>query len=453
MSLPDRLLLAYYGDDFTGSTDVMEALTSAGLRTVLFLQPPTAAELTRFPGVRAVGVAGTSRAMSPEEMDRELPPAFRSLAALDAPLVHYKTCSTFDSSPWIGSIGRALELGQDVLGSPWVPMVVGAPVLGRYCAFGNLFARSGWESEVYRLDRHPTMRYHPTTPMDESDLRLVLARQTDRRVALFDLPALQQGAAHREARLQAVLGEGPSGVLFDTVSDADLKAIGELVWEEARERPLYAVGSSGVEYALTAHWRARGRLPEPPKLAVEAVEQLVVVSGSCSPVTARQIACALEHGFEEVPLSGERLVDPAEAEAERARAVARAVEAARRGRSVILHTSRGPDDPRVAATLQRLEGESGRTAAILGDALGRILAEVLRATGLRRAATTGGDSSSYIARALGAQALEMAAPCAPGSPLCRVTAPGEPYDGCEIVFKGGQVGTSDFFLRAMSGSR
>ena len=34
-------LLAYYGDDFTGSADVMEVLTWAGLRTVLFLEPPT----------------------------------------------------------------------------------------------------------------------------------------------------------------------------------------------------------------------------------------------------------------------------------------------------------------------------------------------------------------------------------------------------------------------------
>jgi uncharacterized protein YgbK (DUF1537 family) len=36
------LLLAYYGDDFTGSTDAMEVLQWAGLRTVLFLEPPSA---------------------------------------------------------------------------------------------------------------------------------------------------------------------------------------------------------------------------------------------------------------------------------------------------------------------------------------------------------------------------------------------------------------------------
>ena len=31
------LLLAYYGDDFTGSTDALEFLTLAGIKTVLFL--------------------------------------------------------------------------------------------------------------------------------------------------------------------------------------------------------------------------------------------------------------------------------------------------------------------------------------------------------------------------------------------------------------------------------
>ena len=35
----DRALYAYYGDDFTGSTDVLEVLASAGVRSVLFIGP------------------------------------------------------------------------------------------------------------------------------------------------------------------------------------------------------------------------------------------------------------------------------------------------------------------------------------------------------------------------------------------------------------------------------
>ena len=67
------LLLAYYGDDFTGSADVTEALARTGLHTVLFLKPPTQEALARYPDLRAFGIAGGSRTMSPEEMERELP--------------------------------------------------------------------------------------------------------------------------------------------------------------------------------------------------------------------------------------------------------------------------------------------------------------------------------------------------------------------------------------------
>ena len=45
-----ELLLSYYGDDLTGSTDVMEALSSHGVPTVLFLSEPDAAFLARLRG-------------------------------------------------------------------------------------------------------------------------------------------------------------------------------------------------------------------------------------------------------------------------------------------------------------------------------------------------------------------------------------------------------------------
>jgi 3-oxoisoapionate kinase len=108
-----ELLLAFYGDDFTGSTDAMEALALSGLRTVLFLSPPTTELLrSKFADLRCVGVAGTSRAMSPREMDSELKPILQALWAIGAPLTHYKVCSTFDSSPAMGSIGHVIDMAR-----------------------------------------------------------------------------------------------------------------------------------------------------------------------------------------------------------------------------------------------------------------------------------------------------------------------------------------------------
>ena len=177
---------------------------------------------------------------------------------------------------------------------------MGVPELWRYCVFGNLFARSGPESDVYRLDRHPTMRYHPTTPMTESDLRLHLSRQTAKKIGLFDILQVAAPKGEVEERFAELLGSSPEIVLFDVLYEEQLSIIGRLIWEHANQgdAPLFVVGSSGMGYALTAHWEAVGLLPDselPP--AAGEVEQLVAISGSCSPVAARQISRAIEEGL------------------------------------------------------------------------------------------------------------------------------------------------------------
>ena len=453
------LQLGFYGDDFTGSTDALEALSSAGLRTVLFIAPPTAEQLMRFPDLEAIGVAGWTRSLATEDMADELRPVFTRFAELGCRIVHYKTCSTFDSSPAVGSIGRAIDVGQEVFASSFVPLVVGAPILQRFCVFGNLFARSGLDSEVFRLDRHPTMRQHPITPMPEADLRLHLGRQTQRSIGLFDVQALSLADGERGQALDELLASGAEVALFDVLTHEHLQRIGALVCARAqRGNTLFAVGSSGVEYALCAHWGTGGAdLLDSGK----AVERALVVSGSCSPVTQRQIAAAATSGFVAVAADTAPLVQGGlQAEAEIARLVAESLKVIEKGNSPLVHTAIGPDDERIGQVATKLEsmgyGELDiklKSGAIFGRVLGDILRALFAATGLRRACVVGGDTSTYAARQLGIEALEMVGPIAPGSPLCRVYAADEGLDGIEIVFKGGQVGRDDFFTSVLKGRR
>lgn len=405
--VPRSCLLSWYGDDFTGSTDVLEVLTLAGLRARLYLETPGDVD-----DVQAVGLAGTSRAMTPAEMDCALPGAFR---ALGRPL-HYKTCSTFDSAPELGSIGRAIEIGRAATGARWVPLVVGAPPLKRYCAFGNLFATV--EGRTHRLDRHPVMSRHPVTPMHESDLRRHLALQTGLRVELFDV--LQLEAPDVDRRFETLLRGEPDVVLFDVLRDAHLATIGRLIWER---RPAFLAGSSGVEYALAAHWKSAGPALPPPG----AAEQVLVLSGSCSATTAGQIEWALTNGYEGLRADG--------VDVER-----RAREILRAGRSLVLYTARGPDDPAIGDA--RTQGEA------VGERLGQLGAALLPL--VRRVVVAGGDTSGRVGRRLGILSLEMIAPLAPGSPLCRARGRGA-ADGLEIAMKGGQVGREDYFETARRG--
>lgn len=435
--IPASRILSFYGDDFSGSTDVMEVLALNGLETVLFLDLPDEAQLARFQHCRAVGIAGKSRSQSPEWMAEHLPRIFETLRQLGAPLCHYKVCSTFDSAPHVGNIGRAIEIGQKLFRVSYVPVVVGAPALHRYCVFGNLFATM--DGTAYRLDRHPTMSRHPVTPMAESDLLQHLARQTSKRSALLDVLALQ--SADPVERLQRLLLEKPDIVLLDVLDVACLRQVGRLLWTQRAEPQAFVVGSSGVEYALAAYWRLAGDLPQADFPSAGMTDRILVISGSCSPVTERQIRWAQAHGFTTVGLDVAQLLSRDGFGEIGIDVVQSALGELQAGRSIVLYTALGPH-------WEHLVPSERRDAAFherLGQSLGCLLRTLVQQSGVRRTVICGGDTSAHAGSQLGIYALTAHKPLAPGSPMCRAYSEDKLFDGMEIVFKGGQVGGDDFF--------
>jgi uncharacterized protein YgbK (DUF1537 family) len=417
-----RLLLTYYGDDFTGSTDVMEALASHGVKTVLFTRRPSDAQLRLFAGYQAVGLAGTSRSQTPEWMVEHLRPAFLWLKSLGARLCHYKVCSTFDSSPKTGSIGRAIEIGCDVFGQNTVPLVVGAPQLKRYSFAGNLFA--AYQGEVYRIDRHPVMSRHPVTPMNEADLRLHLGRQTKMPVSLESAEGI---------------------ILIDVFDAATQRAAGRKVLELTARHGPFVAGSSGIEYAVLGVWQEKGIIAGTASFdPVGRAERIAVVSGSVSPITERQIRYALTQGFESIA------VDPLELASGKpiGDIIARGLKMLAKGKSVIAYTALGSASDRGASLDALPEGRHH-----LGKALGRIARALIETGKLRRAILAGGDTSSHALGELDIFALTTRMPLSatPGSPLCVAHSDVAALDGLEIAMKGGQIGSDDYFVAQRDG--
>ena len=414
-------LFSFYGDDFTGSTDALEALAANGVTAVLFLKPPSADDLDRFSDCQAVGIAGESRSRSPQWMRQELPVIFARLREIGAPVVQYKVCSTFDSSPDTGSIGCAIEVGRAVFGNAPVGVAAAAPLLQRYVVFGNLFAADG--AGVHRVDRHPSMQAHPITPMDEGDLREHLARQTSLRIAGVNLLELRGDAVRWPADADVVV--------FDGLEPADSARCARWIWQRRATPQAFVVGSSGFTYGLIDYWRSLGHLPAAapvhPAAALRNQGRLLVLAGSCSPATGAQIQYALRAGFHDIRL------DPAGLDA--AAAGQEAVAQLAAGRSVILYSALGDAD--------RVEIDD-RPA--LAAAMGRLLDRVIRSSGVGRVVVAGGDTSSHAARELGIEALTFSAPLTRGAPLCRAHGGSAEL---ELVLKGGQIGPEDFFEQVL----
>jgi uncharacterized protein YgbK (DUF1537 family) len=307
------------------------------------------------------------------------------------------------------------------------------------------------------------MSVHPVTPMHEADLALHLGAQMAGRIAKLTLPAFALGRDGVTAELDRLVAEAPAALLFDGTTGEHLTEVGRLLERlaEGGASPRFAVGSSGLEYALTQWWREGGRLPAnaPDYARFDAVPQVLAVSGSASPLSALQIDAALDAGFVDLPVDAAALVAGASSEGALAMLSERTIDALRQGRSVLLHTARGPHDARIAAMVDALAAEGqDREAArheggrVLGHRLGALVDQVLRAVPLRRLLLSGGDTSSQVTQCLGPEALQVAARLAPGAPLCRVLSREPHLRGLEIALKGGQMGGPDYFLAALRGS-
>lgn len=430
------LRLAWYGDDFTGASDTLATLASAGLRALLFPRVPTPELIARAGPLDALGIAGTARALSPGAMRDELAPVAACFGALDAPITHYKCCSTFDSAPQVGNLAVGLAALRRAAHQPWVPIVGGQPSLGRFCAFGELYATASAGGEVHRIDRHPTMSRHPVTPMGEADLRRHLALQGLERTAAVDLRWLDcADDAALDAALDERLHTHPEAVLFDATRDEHLARIGRLLWQRASQRPLLALGASSVAQALMAHWRREGLdAPLQPRVA-PAHGPVFLLVGSQSPVTSAQARDGAV-GYAPLPVPVQDLVADAAAVESCARHCAALL---REGHSVLAKTT-SADGPQAAPLA-------------VADASARLLARVLElAPQVKRAGVAGGDTSSFALRTLDPWALRWAGSLAPGVPLLRLQADQARLDGLELMLKGGQMGPPDVFQRLLNGT-
>ena len=443
-----RPKLVFLGDDFTGSTDCLNVLGSRGVPCALFVKQldPEIIDTFEFlsPHFRGMpldtfGLAGAGRSLSVEDMESYLAPRFTAACRFSPEFFHYKICSTFDSSPTIGNIGTAIAAGRKVFGDAPCPVLVCSEHLKRYVVFSHLFA--GYKGEVFAINSHPVMSCHPITPMPDSDLRIHLGRQTQATIGYLHAPDLDAAAIPDSRCHDAELWDNDI-IVFDGLYDRHLHASIALTAQHVQSPTKFIVGSSGVEDGLFCFWQEHGSRYSRMTGRVEPAESLLVISGSCSLVTAGQITHALASGFEGIRIDAERVLERTEQEI--AAIAGQAIDLLKQGRLPLIYSAVGPDDP----SIEKVKA-SGRQHE-LTKVQGRILSEVLTHIVPRRIIVAGGDTSSYALDQLDVTALELCGPNS-GSPLCLIRSRRKELEGVEILLQGGQVGEEQFYTRMLNG--
>ena len=444
-----RARVLFYGDDFTGASDNAAQYARHGLLTRLYFSTPGFDVLKQAAlDCDVVGVAGTARSLDPAAMTSELLPVLQNFSRLQIPLVQYKCCSTFDSSPHTGSLGHAIALMRQVWPACFVPVHAATPEFGRYTLFGHHFARAG--DEVYRLDRHPVMSVHPVTPMHESDLALVLKEQGFRPDALVDLRKLDLHQFGSQDLVDDLLQV--DSAVFDGFNQAQSVTTAAALWQLSRQRQVCAMAAQGLAHGLGQFFRESGQLAVvTPVQYLAATDRLLVLSGSCSALSAAQIDAARQAGFLCLRLSNPILLGQDEAGfADLQQQVIQALQA---GQSVVVFTAEGPQDPHTA-DLRQLSATwaPGTLTQRIGECFAHLAGRAFKETPLTRLVVAGGDSSSFSMRALGAEALQIkASHFVQNAHFASLVSADPQIHGKEVLLKGGQVGTAFLYNLALYG--
>lgn len=417
-------LLGCIADDFTGATDLASMLVRHGMRTVQLIGLPD--QPLDIGDAQALVIALKTRNIPARDaIDQSL----RALAWLRKQGVRqtlFKYCSTFDSTD-VGNIGQVSEALLEGLGEDFTIACPALPENNRTVYQGHLFVGE-------QLLAASSMRYHPLTPMNDSNLVAVLGRQSQGKVGLIPFSTVDQGPdAIREA-ISRLRDAGVRQAIADAMTDRHLISLGH-----AAEDLKLVTGGSGIAMGLPDNFRDSGLLGHSLKAGrLPSIEgHAAILAGSCSSATLGQIEKFRSSGLPVYRLDVRALCQGRDE-------VGRVLDWAKGRLSTEPLLISSSDSPMEVAEIQRTFSREKAGAAVeqAMAAIGQGLLDL----GVRRFVLAGGETSGAVVKALKVRGLRIGPTIDPGVPWT-VSLDESPL---ALALKSGNFGKADFFSKAFT---
>ena len=260
------------------------------------------------------------------------------------------------------------------------------------------------------------MRAHPVTPMWDSDLTRLMGAQSRHPCRRWRGEALER------------LLEAHSGA-FTLVPDHEDEADAVRILGQFGRLPLLTGGSGLLRGLARLH---AGGAAQPDCAEERRSGRLVVISGSCSEMTQKQVAAWIGSGKRAVCIEPDALLDGRQTAAGLARELDD-------GEDLLLYSTA---DAEAVRRSQRHGAE--KVSRLLEETMAGFAREAVR-RGVRRLIIAGGETSSAALQKLGFEQLEVGESLAPGVPLLRSAELPE----LNLALKSGNFGREDFFLNSI----
>lgn len=405
-------------DDFTGASDAASFFVKGGMQTVLFNGVPE--ETEKLEWCQAVVIALKTRTQETQMAVETTLQAARWLKKRGAEHLYIKYCSTFDSTPK-GNIGPIMDALLEEFDVPYSILCPALPVNGRIVKDGHLY--------VNGVPLHESsMRNHPLTPMWDSDIAKLMEPQSRYSCLKVSVDELRGGLENVHQKIEEY-GKVHEHfyVIPDYEKDDDAKIIADNFGNQA-----ILSGGSGI---LTELAKRDAVETEDNKMLHTAVSGAgILLAGSCSEMTRKQIAYAEQHGVKAMRIDPLGLLEGTQREEDFLEFIKE-----NQNSAVLIYSS---DTPENVSRIQKYGRE--QIAQLLEQTIAALACRAVR-LGYTRVIVAGGETSGAVSRALGFESYLIGECVAPGVP---VMIPRNQLQ-TRVVLKSGNFGQEDFFVRAL----
>ena len=414
--------LGCIADDFTGATDLASMLARSGVNVSLRIGVPLS---TPENTAEIEVIALKTRSISASKAIEESLSALKWLKEAGAKKYFFKYCSTFDSTSE-GNIGPVSEALMNELKVDQTIYCPAFPENGRSIYMGNLFVGQKLLSES-------SMKDHPLTPMNDSNLMRLLSAQVSRRVGLADHIVVNSGVNSLKEKLISLKENDVPHVIVDAVADTDLDIIAS-----ACQDMDFITGGSALAMPLAEFYKASGKISANDNSFMNKKLNTgsIILSGSCSEMTIIQVKNFIQRGAAAFQL------DPIDLAGNGVKKVLDWLSSQDFTKNIIIYATSDPD------TVKKVQAELGV------DMAGKIVEQGLsecaiaaRELGIKNFIIAGGETSGAITKALNVRQLDIGIEIAPGVPW---TFSGKRNNQIALSLKSGNFGSEEFFTEALS---
>lgn len=412
-------------DDVTGANDIGIMYAKAGLETLVYSYEPRKNQTYRECDVLILDT--DSRFDTRKHAYRKVFDALKGAPKEGVKQYINKQCSVFR-----GNIGAEFDAMLDALQETFAVVVLGFPnngrttVHSRHYVFGTLLEESQFRSD-------------PVHPMQCSDLREILRKQSGRPVGAVHYEVYEKGTQAVKDALEQARARG-GYCIMDVRDNQDLEFLADILKEER-----IICGSSALSEYLAKVQNFSGWASGWQEQEVSG-EKVLCMAGSLTPQTINQTAYMRNEGYPVFELDTRKLLDKEGLAEESRRLQKAAVHAYESGTFVMVHSMQAVD---LVAETKCLAAERGidnkQVSTLVSGVLSEIAAAVTKECGVRKMIVCGGDTSASLCARLGIRGMRVLKEIETGLPTCESVE--APY--YQMVLKSGSFGSTEFILKAV----